>query len=317
MKNILIVGFGAMGCRHAQSILKPTKYANVSVLEPDNDSFQLGLERIGCSERDITRRFKTIQEIKIEFDFAVIATSSSPRFQIIKTLISKGVKKFLLEKMVFQSLQQFDEAIELLKKNNATAHCNFVNRYFPNYRALKNHFEKTKPSKFKMNVNGGDFGLGCNAIHYLDLFEYITSSNVKIIDALLFKSDNLNRRGAQYFEFSGGIKGKDERGNSITITSISKSDSPVFVTYNIDDEIYQFSESDLHEFQFLNDRITNNKFNIIPTSLLTEQLIDDIYKDSSLLTTVQQTKNAHQELFKIFNLALGIKHKNKAICPVT
>ena len=203
------------------------------------------------------------------------------------------------------------------KKNNATAYCNFVNRYFPNYKALKYHIENTKPSKITMCVNGGDFGLGCNAIHYLDLFEYMTNSNVKIIDALLSKSDTSNRRGTQYFELNGGIKGKDEKGNSLTITSISNSDTPVLLTYTLDDEIFQFNENDLQEFQFLKDTITNKKFNIVPTSLLSEQLIDDIYKNSSLLPTIQQIKNAHEELFKIFNPALGIKHKSNAICPVT
>jgi predicted dehydrogenase len=135
---------------------------SIFVVEPDRQLYLLNLQKIGFSEKEITW-FNNIDDIPKDIDFAIIATSAGPRFKLTKDLIKNGVKYFLLEKIVFQSESQFNEIIHLIEKNGCAAYCNFVSRYFPNYIDIKNNLNKTSP--IKMVVNGGDFGLGCNALH--------------------------------------------------------------------------------------------------------------------------------------------------------
>ena len=100
-KNVLVVGFGAMGCRHAQSLLHGDDF-NLYVVEPDSQTFEKGIEKICASHNMVTR--VDLRSQLPQFDFAVVATSSGPRYSITKDLLEFNVKNILLEKVVFQSI---------------------------------------------------------------------------------------------------------------------------------------------------------------------------------------------------------------------
>jgi len=99
--NILVIGFGNMGCRHAQAFLQDNSY-KVSVIEPNGTVFNSNLPRIGGTNENISRTtFAECQ--KNFFDFAVIATSAEMRLTLFKEVLNIGIKNILLEKVVFQS----------------------------------------------------------------------------------------------------------------------------------------------------------------------------------------------------------------------
>ena len=112
--NILISGFGQMGCRHAQSLLTSNDDYSIYVIEPSDEAFETGLSTIGASKKDFTRHLK-FEELNAPIDLAISATCSKPRYSILLDLIEYGIKYFLLEKVVFQSLKQFDIIIEKLE----------------------------------------------------------------------------------------------------------------------------------------------------------------------------------------------------------
>ena len=311
--NALIVGFGVMGCRHAQSLLNAPGKIAVSVVEPSDENFSAGLNRINFKPSDVTR-YLTLDEIKTSFDIAIVATSSAPRYDVVKALIAKGIKTLLLEKVVFQSLKQFDEIINLLQSNNAKAYCNFANRYFQNYIQLKNNIGS---GKVNMNVTGGEFGLASNALHYLDLFEYLTDSKMKITNSSLHISDKENKRGIQYRELHGSLSGGNHKGDVFSITSdISNSKMPV-IMISADDPVFVFDQNTQKEIRTVNGKTSETEFQIIPTSVLTYPIVTDILAGKTHLTTVQETRNVHQEIFKYFNPVFGLENKTDTLCPIT
>ena len=109
-KRILIVGFGGIGCRHAQSFLDKKKDYEVHILEPSDENIKQNLKRINAKKSDFTW-YKDIDNVPV-LDIAIVATSSFPRFKIVKNLVVMGYKKFLLEKIVFQSEEQIAECLK-------------------------------------------------------------------------------------------------------------------------------------------------------------------------------------------------------------
>jgi saccharopine dehydrogenase-like NADP-dependent oxidoreductase len=140
--NILLSGFGKMGCRHAQSLLSSDDDYSIHVIEPLDESFESGLSTIGASRNDVAR-YRNIDELDCDIDLAISATCSKPRYSIMKELIEYGIKYFLVEKVAFQSLVQFDSIIEKLKFNDAVAYCHLPERYYKNYTELKSVVQKS------------------------------------------------------------------------------------------------------------------------------------------------------------------------------
>ena len=134
-KKFLIVGFGGMGCRHAQSLINMYNNASVFVHEPNDNIFNENLALIGESSNNNIKRVSILNEIKSKINFCVIATSAEPRFEILKELLNYDIENFLVEKVVFQSRVQFQEIKKILKGKKV--YVNFVNRYFENYIRIK------------------------------------------------------------------------------------------------------------------------------------------------------------------------------------
>jgi hypothetical protein len=311
--RILIVGFGNMGCRHAQSLINGNLENKYFVLEPNKDIYKTNVHRIDGIE-DQFYYFDDIANLPKNIDFAIIATSAFPRYQIMIGLIEKGIRYFLLEKVVFQSEHQFDDIINLIEKNKCLAYCNFVSRYYPNFIEIKNNLKPNSP--IKMFVIGGDFGLGCNVLHYMDLFEYFTGTKPKIEQNNLIENLKGNKRGPIYKELLGQVVFSNNRGDLLLVSSEEKKLGDVEIlifqndTYDI---LSQGTGKHLH-FSKKNG-LLSKEYNVLYTSYLTNIIFNDIMNGTTLLPTVQETKSNHVELFKAANNAFGLAEKET--CPLT
>ncbi|MGB8194450.1 MAG: Gfo/Idh/MocA family oxidoreductase [Chitinophagaceae bacterium] len=316
MKSILVIGFGAMGCRHVQSLLSHAGEYEIYVVEPSDDNIRTNTERIGATP-DAFKRLRSLDELQEKIDVAIVATSSGPRFQIMKQLLEKGIKLFLLEKIVFQSASQFKQIIELMNKSGAKAYCNFVNRYFPAYNEVKEAIAAST-SNCTMLVHGGEFGLGCNAIHYIDIFQYINGGReLQMNDAQLLLTDTANRRGSEYKEFTGAIGITDSNGNRLTIIAEKNFSGGITINIQCGDNQYVLSEQTQQLFAVSNDGVRVGEFAIIPTSRLTHTIVQDILSGKCRLTQVQETADAHALLFNSFNHLIYNSSDEKNLCPIT
>jgi len=315
MKKILVVGFGAMGCRHVQSLLSHKNIYDIHVVEPSAEIIHANTQRIGAQPGDFTV-YSSIEEIPRQFDVAIVATSSGPRFAIMKQLLEIGIKKFLVEKVVFQSRHQFDEIIAMMDQVGAKAYCNFVNRYFDAYNQIKEAVA-VHGEQCSMLVHGGEFGLGCNAIHYIDIFQYVNGAHgLNMHNATLDVLDTGNRRGMQYKEFSGAFNISDTKGNKLAIISEKAFSGGVTISFCFGKTQYLLSEQ-TQQMYIVNHQIETSPFVILPTSRLTHTIIQDILSGECRLTQIEETVAAHDLLFKKFNSVLFGSANEADICPIT
>ena len=313
MINFLVVGFGNMGCRHAQSLLQLASEKTIWVLEPNEIIFFENLKKI-TTNKDQVFRITSLESINFNIDFCVLATSAQPRFDIMKSIIKAGIKRILVEKVVFQSAGQFQEIIHLLNEYEASAWCNFVNRYFPNYLEIKSNRKYDVP--LNMNVIGGDFGLGCNALHYVDLFEYLTNKPAKVINKKLTENVSGNRRGEMYKEVLGQILWQTESGDRLFITAEANRNGGNEILIEQDGKIDLLNEENLQHIHYDNvNNFSSKTFSMIYTSTLTQRIYEDILKGIVLLPSIQDTENCHVQLFSAINHSLQININSP--CPIT
>ncbi len=313
-KKILIIGFGMIGSRHAQSLLD-SGYKNISIIDENHKNIEKGLDVIGYSKSDV-KVIKSTDDIKNHIhDIAIIATSASPRFEIYKNLLSANIKKFLLEKVVFQSDSQFKIALGLEKKAGAIAFCNFPNRYFDNYINLKRQISKIK-DHIVMSVNAGDCGMGCSGIHYLDLFEYLTNSSINYSESILKEWTKDNKRGKYYTDFSGLFFASNDKNHTLKINFDKSHEGPCNVDISFKDNQVILYEGQELEYRVVESKKLVNNFSIIPQSKLTSKILNDIFLNKCLMPTINQVSNSHSHLFKECNKAIK-SHSNGEICPIT
>ncbi|MBP7653143.1 Gfo/Idh/MocA family oxidoreductase [Candidatus Dependentiae bacterium] len=328
-KKIVIIGCGQLGSRHLQSLLNIDKFTmNIDVVEPNEKNTQTAITRISEANQEFLKNrnikiewYTSHEKLENSYDLAIVATTAAGRKNILLDLLKLGIKCFLIEKMVCQSEDEFKTIIKAFKKNEAKGWINCTRRYFPFYAGLIEKF-KTE-TKIYFNVISGNHGLGCNAVHFIDLFYALCGDKGKLnLEGEYLSQEILkNQRGTELSEFSGVITGKINE-NFCSVQFHSGNMVPVQIEILSDNYRIKIDESknSAYIFKILNGLNSEEvPFNIVYTSQLTSMLAEEILlKKESRLPDLEKSFVIHKELFKIFNSHIkkvtGIK---KDLCPIT
>jgi predicted dehydrogenase len=322
-KRIVLVGCGNIGSRHLQALVKLPFSVNIDVIEPSEKSRQNALSRlreINYNSQKYNIFWHTnLDKIEKKSDLVIIATTSNGRVKIIKKLLKMKNSKFIVEKIVCQSLSEYDSLLKHMKKFHAMGWINTNMRYFKSYKKIRKYFSNSKIIHMSL-TSSGNYGLGTNAIHYLDCFcWFINDYNITLSGNGLFNKLFPNKRSKDMIEFAGSISATSKNGSSITVTLIPNADLPLLVNiYGDNNKHLIINEVEEKVFNILN---TKPKFdyNYEHTSTLTTKIVTDIINNNNCdLTTIENSYYIHKELFRIFCKHIKkITHKQTKICPIT
>ncbi|MCG6167606.1 Gfo/Idh/MocA family oxidoreductase [Leptospira sp. FAT2] len=318
--DILTIGFGSIGSRHIQSLVDSVSELNrIYILELSDESYEQSIKRISLNLAKVIR-IRDLSELgEKTVELCIIATTADVRYDVMMELLNTkvSVKYMLLEKVVFQSLDQFERAIMKMKAKNIATFVNFVYRYYPNMILLKEKL-KEKSKRLSMQVIAGDIGLGCNAIHYMDLFEYLTNSKISEYSSLLNESPKPHKRGSRFREYTGVLNYKNSIGDNLFLYFDSSNDFAPTVKIDIETSLYLFSEGERSEYQYKVGQIPEKrKYHMTPTSQLTASIFRDMQLSKCNLPLLEETYRTHRFLFlPIFDL-LQVRNTNEHLCPVT
>ncbi len=318
MKKILLVGCGNIGSRHLQALTKLSGQVIVDIVENYSKSIILAKSRL--KETKYNKKYfkfnwhEDFQTLDGNSDLVIVATLSEDRVILVEKLLKIGYSRFLIEKLVCQSTDEYKHLLQIIKKFNAKGWVNTRCRYFKSYQKIKQLYKNSE--KISLNMISGDTGLSTGAIHYIDLFSWISNSKeIKLNGDLLFDKIYKNKRGKNFIEFGGTVIGSNKKKSALTLSYFPGTPS-LYVTINdgkhqiiIDEYNEKILYSDFKKFQFKLEHV----------STLTTEIVNDIIKkDNCLLPTLNDSFNHHSEIFKIFSKQLG-KIKNKKIkrCPIT
>lgn len=276
--NILIVGCGNIGFRHFQSIVKNKKKINIYLYDKNNQQYLLFKKYI--KEKKIHQKVIFLKNLKsINKIFLCIIASTLPgRLNLIKKITrSLIIDNIIIEKIPFFDNIEYQDCIKLLDDKNINCWVNCPNRYFNSYRDLKKKFNSRK---INMTINGGNWGLISNTIHYLDLFLYFNKT--KKIDNVLIKNFKIKKSKRSGFKEAKASILFTIKNNFLLINDLH--DENFGVTLEISDNKVQYNIfEDLSRFISINKKKGNfktGKFKIEHQSKLTNKYLDDLIDKS-------------------------------------
>lgn len=322
MKTFSVIGCGEIGSRHLQGLLHFPEPVKIQVVEPSamaRSIAQARAEEVQCRAGTELSWHESMETIE-PGEFTVIATTAVKRVDIFCRLLDQGHKRFLIEKMVCQSDQEYQGLLAAFKQKGAKGWINCYRRYTEFYKKLKLDLGS---SPLHVSVLGGNQGLGCNAIHFLDLFAFLCADNhIDIIGG--FFSDRLlpNKRSRDLIEFAGTIVAQAANGSTMTLTFSEA--SPALITVEVlGRSVRAFIDEDGRRAQVAREWENwgwqAESFMNLYSSQLTPQVAYEVLTtDQCNLASLEDSYPAHRELFSIFlNHLEGATDKAWHLCPIT
>lgn len=276
MYQVAIIGAGQLGSRHLQGLKGAASPLAITVMDSNKDSLLISKERYEAittvGEKTI-EYVTSIQELPKELDLVIIATGSKPRASIIKSLLDYcSVKNLVLEKVLFPTLNDYNEIDTFLRAKQVRCWVNCPRRMFGMYKQIKETIDTTKP--IYMTNADEDWGLCCNSIHMIDIFLYLTGETTYSIETRWLNEKIEESKRGGYIEMTGTLKITTPKGNELTL--ISEKDfkgEKAFIIEN-GDILYTISEGDGY-WCYQNKK---RKYAVPYQSQLTGVLADEILK---------------------------------------
>lgn len=176
MYSVLIVGVGALGRRHLEACLAlPDKHYVLTAVEPSDGNWAVAEAAVNAIGKKVERVTSIAELPKTHFDVAVIATRSDIRATVLQELLSQvTLGALILEKVLFQKLDEYGSAADLIAAKGVPTWVNCPRRMWPGYIALKERYGAEIVECIQL---GHGWDIGCNGIHYLDIFDFLCGAD--------------------------------------------------------------------------------------------------------------------------------------------
>jgi hypothetical protein len=325
MKNIIIIGAGQLGSRHLQGILKYTKVPlSIYVSDPSEAALQTSRERADEIEHPHTLYFiNNSSQFPSTAALAIVATNSNVREFVTRDLLEKTTLQYLdLEKVLFQEIAAYDRIQDCISKYPVKVFVNHPRRLTPSYIEVAAQIEATGGRSF-FSIAGENWDLGCNALHMIDLFTFLSHSKLKSISTAGIDTVLLASKREGYVEFTGSLSGLMENNDAFSISSFPGVRGPLTVQVATNGHRWLVQEGGTKTFLHFdganNYAVSQNDFFQDFQSNLTTQVLSSLLEnDTCALPTYEEAAHSH----KIFITALLEKYNtltnlNELKCPIT
>lgn len=326
IKKVAIVGAGQLGSRHLQGVLKSDLQLQVFVIDLNHESLKIAAERASqINHNHSVTYIDSYDELPSELDLVIVATNADVRANVVRTLLSKVlVVNMILEKVLFQSINDYDEIQMLLTKYKVSTWVNHPRRQFDFYQQIR---EVVKGHKhIEISVYGQNWGLACNGLHILDLISYLSDSKITSINTTGLDNEVHTSKRKGFIEVTGTLTGGTNTGAVFQVSSIHDSDNtvkPLSITINTPNQRFFVQEGAKCTVASFNNEnhfhVQMNEHNMLFQSDLTKYLVDGILKEGTCSLPSYMEASSLHVLFIDSLLKFYKKQTNQKIerCPIT
>ena len=319
MYNIVVIGAGQLGSRHIQSIKSTRFQCRLFVVDSVKESLDKTKSIYDSTQVETQildvfycQEMSTLPEV---IDFLLISTGSRPRAAIFRTITEQHVvKNVVFEKVLFQSERDYKEVDAILRKKNIRAWVNCPRRMYEGYKALKPLFDG---KVVNMTVNGGEWGMGCNSIHFLDVYSFLTGQYDYTVSTGAVDQHIIDSKRAGYKEFTGTIRAIYSNGGTVVLNC---STNPIghLVTIASNDSICCISEIKKECWIKTAERDEVAPFPVPYQSQLTSIVLDNILENGTCeLATYEESMKVHLPFITGLIDFLNKIGNNTDNCPIT
>ena len=326
MIHCTIIGAGQIGSRHLQALCHLESPTRIDLVDPSEKSLQRARDRyeevISPNKQDVELFcHNSLDGLPGTLDLVIVATNSDVRAKIIRSVIQKRlVKNLILEKLLFQRIGQYIEVNNFLKESSIPTWVSCWMRTTDLFKQIKSALNLN--DSIQMKIEGSQWGMGTNSIHYMDLLSYFTEcSDFNFVEVCL-KNKVLDAKRHGFKEFVGRLKGQNSRGDSLDLICKDEEEGPITIKIRNGLEKYLLvtdfvSPVDFKSSNKLASQI--GKVTLPYQSEMTHIWVNDILlKGSCDLPTYSNSMALHLELIRTFIGHLEkITGEKIEACPIT
>lgn len=327
MQNIVIIGAGQIGSRHLQAMVNLEGNTGVQLVDPSGESLKVARERFSQvfqkkdSKKIELRCYRSIDDLSGPIDVAIVATCSDVRSGVIKELVhKKEVRALILEKVLFQTVAEYYEMDDFLREKGIPTWVNCWMREKDFYKRLKTQMNMDRI--IQMKVEGSLWGMGCNCIHFIDLFSFLTGcKDFNFLDCCLDEKI-IEAKRAGFKEFFGELKGVNSKGHSLELVCRNDQETQQYkiqiinglqkheITDRVDHVIHSFFDGDKESIE-----TGEMPFQSQTTHRLVRSIINEGRCD---LTNYRDSMDLHLPLIRVLIGHLKkITGERLKTCPIT
>lgn len=319
IKVIAIIGAGQLGFRHLQGLIKSTHKLLVHVVDPFELSRNAVQHFVTSQESLILpdiRIHTSINDLPPIIDIAIIATTAEHRLEVIEDLLhTSQVRHLILEKFLFNDSLHFVSASHLIAKKDVTTWVNTPRRHFSVYRSLLETNLDNKLLQF--TVDGGDWGLCCNSVHFVDLAQFLSGNSiVHSIESRLDQQVIPSKRKG-FIELTGEITGQ-VGSTYFSIRSVRNSTKPLILILHYEQQTIVINEGSSTLLKFATEQFDSLKFVLPYQSEMTGTIVDQLLNTGQCdLTPYADSVAAHLPLLNAFAKCAGKSNATHSYCQIT
>jgi hypothetical protein len=325
MKNLIIIGAGQLGSRHLQGVLKYDKEElEIYVSDPSNDALLIAKERASEVAHSHTIHFiNDSSEFPKNAEIAIVATNSNVRESATYDLLEKtSLKHIILEKVLFQEVEAYGRFENVISKYLTNIYVNHPRRLTPAYNDIAKNIESVGGRGF-FSVVGESWDLGCNALHMIDLFSFLSKSSLRSINTEGIDSAIVQSKRLGFLEFTGCITGLLENNDSFSITSLPGERGPLTIQVATNGNRWFIQEGGtktiLHLGADSNYSLRQSLFFQDVQSSLTTNVISSLLDNGVCgLPSYYEAAKAHKVFIgALLNKYNSLSNLNEVKCPIT
>lgn len=322
--NVIIIGAGNLGSRHAQSVVGCDHPVHLSLVDPSQASLARAKEILSATAHaqlvgvDYHTDFSDISD---SYDVAVIATSSKVRKDAFFSLIERTKIRFcIFEKVLFPELNAYDQVHKALKELHISAWVNCPMRMYPGWQTILEQLHGYK-GEYRLQTVGGLWGMACNTIHYIDMLSLLTDDK----DTFTFNTAGISgvipSKRTGYIDFVGTLLIQSEHCMASIVSSEHTTALPALDLYT-DIAHYHIEEYAHAAFRSTEEsgwKFEPQEFPIFYQSQLTASVVASLMDTGDcVLTPYERSAALHKPYLTAFLQSYQtITGKDESLCPIT
>lgn len=243
--KVLLVGAGQLGSRHLQGLAHCGVPLEIHVSDPSAESLERArarwLEVAGAGTSHRVSFASGVASLPPAVDVAIVATSAGGRAAFVEEIARRCmVQAWVLEKVLAQSEGELD-AIVAATAAAKYASVNVPRRLMGWHRELKAATATQAPTMGI--VRGGDWGLACNAVHFLDYMAWWTGETlVEVCTDQLAPRWHASKRPG-YWEINGRLHVRYSQGSELVLDCAAEA-GPLVITLRAADGEWTLREAE-------------------------------------------------------------------------
>lgn len=206
-----IIGLGRMGRRHIH-VAQNLGFEVVGIY----DFFQGAIDETLKEFPALADKVFSSAEALLDesgAELLTVSTTAPSHAAFVCRAATRGVRYILCEKPMAVSLAEADEMAAVCAENGVVLGINHQMQFMEQYTRIREMIASGQYGELRsITVHACNYGLAMNAVHYFEMFRYMTGENLQSVQCWIDNEKVPNPRGAQYSDYSGQLRGLSASG---------------------------------------------------------------------------------------------------------